>query len=79
VAAHAATIAGCFPVAGNLFHHAVELFLKGALRPTMSREDLKRKLGHSLEAVWRRFAALHPTTDLSRLILLFWHLMTSKR
>jgi hypothetical protein len=47
--------AGLMPVAGNLHHHAIEMFLKGALSKTMTTEELKWKLGHRLPKIWKRF------------------------
>ena len=41
------------PVSGNLFHHAVEMFLKGCLAHVSSAR-LKR-LGHDLPKLWEAF------------------------
>lgn len=43
-------------VCGNLLHHAIELYLKGQLWLSMSREGLQ-DLGHDLPAIWNRFKA----------------------
>lgn len=52
------------PVAGNLFHHAVELFLKAALAHRVPVCQLaSRKLGHDLQALWREFKVEHPKAD----------------
>lgn len=42
------------PVCGNLFHHAIELYVKGALREHVSTEEMK-DLGHRLNNLWARF------------------------
>src|SRR4051812_553060 len=49
-----AVIAGLIPVAGNLLHHAVEMFLKGGLASSMELNRLKR-LGHHLPKTWNAF------------------------
>src|SRR5207253_10827 len=41
-------------VTGNLFHHAVEMLLKGYLSTT-SNEEERKKLGHRLKQIWRKF------------------------
>lgn len=46
--------AGLNPTAGNLFHHAVELFLKGELANTHT-EAQRRNMGHRLSVIWRAF------------------------
>jgi hypothetical protein len=45
------------PVAANLIHHAIEMYLKGALlkSKTKSLKELKDKLGHSLPKCWAAF------------------------
>jgi hypothetical protein len=42
------------PVAGNLLHHAVEMFLKGGLAPLVELKELK-DLSHHLPKVWKAF------------------------
>ena len=42
------------PVCGNLLHHCIEMFLKGALAPSTSLTEL-RNIGHELRALWPRF------------------------
>ena len=46
-----AALSGILPVSANLLHHAVEIYLKGALAPVL---DLKamRKLSHDLRQIW---------------------------
>ena len=53
-------------VPGNLFHHAVEMLLKGLLSRTVSLKDLKdrKKFGHSLLKLWPAFKALFPVENL---------------
>jgi len=54
VLARFAAITGFLPVSGNLFHHAVEMFLKGHL---CKRLDVRERirLGHGLVRTWRRY------------------------
>lgn len=49
-----AASAGLLPVGGNLFHHSVEMYLKGYLCVRVTRSQLKR-LGHNLPEIWRKF------------------------
>jgi hypothetical protein len=65
VCGRAGVFAGCLPVSGNLLHHAVELFLKGDLCRSLSREDLKRQR-HELRKLWRTFKNLHAGVPLSQ-------------
>jgi hypothetical protein len=44
------------PVAGNLFHHAIEMLLKGGLCPHTT-EDGRIKTGHRLPRIWKAFKA----------------------
>ena len=53
-------------VCGNLFHHAVEMLLKGELlQRGVSLDELKRT-GHSLRRLWRMYKAYYPKADLER-------------
>jgi hypothetical protein len=54
IAGRFATLAGLFPMAGNLLHHAVEMFLKGALVRLVGLKPL-RKVGHDLNGLWDMF------------------------
>jgi hypothetical protein len=54
VTARYAACAGFLPVSGNLFHHAIEMHLKGYLC-TNSTEDQLKKFGHKLQSLWARF------------------------
>jgi hypothetical protein len=59
VAGRFAVFAGLNPVAANLMHHAIEMYLKGALlkRKTKTLGELKHELGHSLPKCWAAFKA----------------------
>jgi hypothetical protein len=57
--------AECALVVGNLFHHAVEMILKGGLAPKRDTSDLK-DMGHRLKVVWRAFKAEFPDPELQR-------------
>jgi len=50
-----AAFAGFIPVASNLLHHAVEMYLKGELSKKLSDEQLRQELGHKLPRIWERF------------------------
>jgi hypothetical protein len=63
-AARFAAVSALMPVSGNLFHHALEMILKGKLTHTLSLDRLK-KCGHDLRKVWRRFKRMLPTEQLS--------------
>src|SRR4051812_41410629 len=56
IAARFAASAGLMPVVGTLFHHAIEMFLKGELCKRLS-EQQRRKIGHRLTELWRAFKA----------------------
>lgn len=56
VAARLAARAGLIPVHGNLFHNAVEMYLKAALVGTLPVAQMKQKqYSHDLTALWDRF------------------------
>ena len=59
-----ATIAGYLPVAANLYHHAIEMLLKGSLAKTHTEARI-RSLHHNLKRAWRLFkaGAKDPTLD----------------
>jgi hypothetical protein len=57
--------AQCMPVCGNLFHHAVEMLLKGGLARKRTLSDL-RDMGHKLKVLWRAFKADFPNPTLKR-------------
>ena len=54
VAGRFATASWCMPVAANLLHHAIEMFLKGCLVEAVGFSGLPRgRNGHDLRALWR--------------------------
>jgi hypothetical protein len=61
VAARSAAWAGLLPVCGNLYHHSVEMFLKGSLSQTQSLNTLKN-LSHKLIHIWEAFKAEFPSS-----------------
>jgi hypothetical protein len=50
-----AVLANLVLIAGNLMHHAVEMYLKGALSKIFTPEELKKKFGHNLPKLWHAF------------------------
>jgi hypothetical protein len=54
IAARYATIAHLIPESGNLAHHALEFYLKGALINNLD-EAARRKLQHNLGKMWRLY------------------------
>lgn len=56
VAGRYAALSGLFPMAGNLLHHAIEMYLKGALVRLQSLQELF-KLGHDLNRIWGTYKA----------------------
>lgn len=65
ICARYAAFAGFIPACGSLFHHAIEMYLKGYLCDSMDEEQRKR-LGHNLNKIWRKFKATLPDPDWSR-------------
>jgi hypothetical protein len=65
VAGRLAARARLAPACGNFLHHAVELYLKGALSGVLSLKDMKDAYGHNLEKLWQRFKVKEadPTLD----------------
>ena len=55
VAGRSATFAGSMPVAGNLFHHAIEMLVKYFLLEHYSASQLKSQFGHDLKKLWCAF------------------------
>jgi hypothetical protein len=66
VAGRYGVFASLIPVAGNLHHHAIEMFLKGALSKSMSPDDMRKKLGHKLDQCWNVFKQQVGDTSLGR-------------
>jgi hypothetical protein len=60
-----AALSGILPVSGNLLHHAIEMYLKGALAPALELEAM-RKLRHNLQQIWMRAKQTFPGSNLSR-------------
>jgi len=54
VAARSTACAGLLPVCGNLYHHALEMFLKAGLSRKYSLAELKR-CRHKLSDIWNAF------------------------
>ena len=54
ITARYATVAGLVPASGNLIHHAIEFYLKGALIKKLN-EAARRKLHHNLRRLWRLY------------------------
>jgi hypothetical protein len=50
-----ATTAQFSPIPGNLIHHAIEFFLKGALIEQLDEEARRNKFRHNLSKLWRRY------------------------
>lgn len=65
VAGRFASTAGLVPVYGNLFHHAIELYLKAILASTLSKKQLKQRW-HHLDQLWEEVKSQHATMNLSR-------------
>ncbi len=68
VSARFAAEAGLQPVSGNLYHHAIEMFLKSRLTYCgIALSDLakKGKFSHDLTLLWTAFKKWFPTEDLS--------------
>jgi HEPN domain-containing protein len=54
IAARYSAAAAFLPVVGNLAHHAIEFYLKGALIKELD-EVKRRKIGHDLPKLWRLY------------------------
>jgi hypothetical protein len=61
------------PVSVTLFHHAVEMLLKGYLSKRMTLAELKR-IGHDLVTLWNRFMSDANAKELSRFDTTISHL-----
>ena len=57
VAARFGVRANLSPTTGNLFHHAIEMFLKARLSQSMASKDMKDKFRHGLKRLWKAFKA----------------------
>ncbi len=65
VAARFAARAQLRPVCGNIYHHAVEMLLKGHLAQTQSLEEIKR-FSHKLPQLWDAYKASLPAATLAQ-------------
>jgi hypothetical protein len=63
-ARYAAAYAALLPVSGNLYHHALEMFLKSGLYQKHPLQDLKKKFGHKLIDIWNAFKDDFPLPEL---------------
>jgi hypothetical protein len=61
------------PVVGNLFHHAVEMLLKGALTHRTDEIE-RRRWSHDLQAAWQKFKTEIGDASLSRFDLIITEL-----
>jgi hypothetical protein len=59
-----AVYAQLIDVCGNLFHHAVEMFLKAGLAKCGKTDAELRKMGHSLRKLWRAYKREYPNAGL---------------
>jgi hypothetical protein len=55
-----AAFAGFNPVVGNLFHHAIEMFIKGALSKSLPLKILRDNFGHKLPKLWDEIKKTDP-------------------
>lgn len=60
-----AAFAGLTPVVGNILHHAIEMFLKGALCKSKTIDEMRIKLRHDLVKIWKAFKAQENDTALA--------------
>jgi hypothetical protein len=51
-------------VCDNLYHHALEMFLKAGLSRKYSLRELRKQFGHELIAIWNAFKADFPSPAL---------------
>jgi hypothetical protein len=65
VAARFAARAGLVPTHGNLFHHAIDMCLKGALVGTLTVAEMKG-ISHHLPMLWDRFKEKETDPALAR-------------
>jgi hypothetical protein len=68
-AARSAVLAGLLPVCGNLYHHAIELFLKARLSQNFPLEQLRKqggRAGHELPLLWNAFKTEFPGAGLEQ-------------
>jgi len=63
IAGRYAGLAGLFPVCANLLHHAVEMYMKGALSRRQTLAQLQ-DMRHNLKRIWSRFKTTFPDPGL---------------
>jgi hypothetical protein len=66
VAARSTALAGLLPTCGNLYHHSVEMLLKGALSHTYTLNELKDKFLHDVLKLWEEFTSQFSHVDRRR-------------
>jgi hypothetical protein len=67
VAGRSAVFAASAPVAGNLFHHAIEMYLKYRLiEKGYTQEQLWRRFGHRLKKLWKRYKKISQNSTLAK-------------
>jgi len=66
IAGRYAVAAALAPVAGNLLHHAVEMFLKGGLAAHTTEDERKRCFRHGLVDLWSEFKTRLPSANLEK-------------
>lgn len=66
VAGRSAIFSFLIPVAGNLFHHAIEMFLKFLLLTKYSPKQLRDKYGHDLGKLWRKYKLTQEEKSLNK-------------
>ena len=54
------------PISGILFHHAIEMFLKGKLLDFYSPEELRHQFVHNLHKLWNEFKKKHKNQTLDK-------------
>jgi hypothetical protein len=64
VAARFSVLSRLRTISGNLFHHALEMLLKGKLAETYTLQQLKAKFNHRLVRIWEEFKLLFPKENL---------------
>src|SRR5438067_433421 len=66
ISARVSMFAYSLPVAGNLYHHAIEMLLKFSLLTKFTPFHLQTKFGHNLEKLWKEYKKLYPDKTLSK-------------
>jgi hypothetical protein len=66
IAGRFAAFSGLNPVVGNLLHHAIEMYLKGALAKTKSLTELDKSFKHDLPKLWEAFKEQTNDAELKR-------------